>query len=97
MIVDVPGISTLTFTSTDAAGNVGTSTVVVRIDPVPPTVTITSPASGATYTTGQAVNAAYACADPAPASGIPAGGCVGTVANGARRSTRQPSGPTRSR
>ena len=46
-----------------------------------PTVTITSPADGATYVLGQSVAADYACADEAGGSGLAS--CVGTVADGA--------------
>jgi hypothetical protein len=47
-------------------------------DVTPPSVTITTPASGASYAQNSTVNANYSCSD---ASGIAA--CVGTVANGA--------------
>ena len=81
--VSAPGTSVVTFTARDATGNVGTSSVTVRIDTVAPTIAVTAPASAATYTRGQVVNAAYSCADPSPGSGIAAGRCVGSVANGA--------------
>jgi len=49
------------------------------IDPTPPTVSITTPVNGASYTYGQAVAAAYTCSDPI----VTITSCVGTVANGA--------------
>jgi hypothetical protein len=50
-------------------------------DTTPPTITITTPAAGATYVLNQAVNANYSCADEVGGSGLAS--CVGTVANGA--------------
>jgi hypothetical protein len=47
---------------------------------IAPTVAITAPAAGATYTVGQVVRAAYSCAAPALATIT---SCVGTVASGA--------------
>jgi hypothetical protein len=47
-------------------------------DVTPPTVTVTTPAAGASYAQNATVNAKYSCSD---ASGIAA--CVGTVSNGA--------------
>jgi hypothetical protein len=49
-------------------------------DTTAPTVTITSPQDGGTYTVGQQVAAAYSCTDP-DGSGIAS--CTGTVAQGA--------------
>ncbi len=46
----------------------------------PPSIAITSPANGATYTQGQAVAAGYSCSAPAGAS---VAKCTGPVANGA--------------
>ena len=46
-----------------------------------PTITITTPADGATYARGQNVEADYTCADQAGGSGVAS--CVGTVADGA--------------
>ena len=50
----------------------------------PPTVTITTPPEGATYTQNQVVNAAFSCAEGTGGPGLKAApnGCVGTVANG---------------
>jgi hypothetical protein len=49
---DVPlpssdGVTALTFTATDAAGNVGTATLHVTVDRTPPALTIAAPAEGA--------------------------------------------------
>jgi hypothetical protein len=56
----------------------------IKIDTLAPTVSITTPQNGATYTVGQKVLASYSCADPAGGSGLAAtNACVGTVANGA--------------
>jgi hypothetical protein len=46
----------------------------------PPAIAIASPANGASYTQGQAVNAAYSCSAP---KGTTVTSCVGPVANGA--------------
>ncbi len=53
------------------------------IDPTPPTVSITTPVDGGRYTYGQAVPAAYTCADPL----VTITSCVGTVADGANIDT----------
>ena len=49
-------------------------------DSTAPTITITTPAEGATYLLGQVVIADYACQDEAGGSGLAS--CVGDVANG---------------
>jgi len=49
-----------------------------------PTISITTPANGATYTQGQAVTAVYSCA---PAGGTGLKTCAGPVANGASLDT----------
>ncbi len=49
-----------------------------------PTISITTPANGATYTQGQAVTAVYSCA---PAGGTGLKTCAGPVANGATLDT----------
>ena len=46
----------------------------------PPSITLLTPADGATYTQGQVVNANYSCL---PGAGATLASCVGTVANGA--------------
>jgi 6-phosphogluconolactonase (cycloisomerase 2 family) len=53
----------------------------ISMVPVAPTASIVAPASGATFTTGQVVNASYSCA--AAAGAPPVRSCVGPVANGA--------------
>jgi hypothetical protein len=50
----------------------------VKIDKTAPTLVITAPTNGATYTVASLVNAAFSCADTF--SGTPT--CAGTVANG---------------
>lgn len=52
----------------------------VLVDNVSPTISITTPADGATYTQGDTVPAAYSCADTG-GSGLAS--CTGNVANGA--------------
>jgi uncharacterized UPF0146 family protein len=70
-----------TVTATDNAGNSANLTIAYTVvDVTAPTVMITAPADGAAYAQGQAVDAAYACADEAGGSGI--GSCAGTVASG---------------
>ncbi|MEP6638887.1 MAG: IPT/TIG domain-containing protein [Chloroflexota bacterium] len=54
-----------------------------KIDKKPPVITITTPASGATYIINQPVAAAYGCTDGG--SGLAM--CVGTVANGSNINT----------
>jgi hypothetical protein len=51
----------------------------------PPAIAIASPANGASYTQGQAVNAAYSCSAPA---GVAVTSCSGPVADGAPIDTR---------
>lgn len=48
-----PGLNPLTITATDAAGNVGTKQIVVEYQPdtAPPTISLTSPTTAATYNT----------------------------------------------
>jgi hypothetical protein len=53
----------------------------------PPAISITTPASGATYTQGQVVNASYACTSSA---GSTLSSCSGPVANGAAIDTTTP-------
>jgi hypothetical protein len=45
-----PGANVLTVTARDGAGNPGTRTLTVNYDPTLPTATITTPTTGATYT-----------------------------------------------
>lgn len=75
------GPVTLTVTARDKAGNetVAQSTITVE-DRTDPTVTLTTPAEGAVYDRGEAVAAAYSCADETGGSGLDS--CVGDVPNG---------------
>ena len=73
-------------TAEDKAGIVNSVTSpVLRIDRTAPSVTITSPANGATFNQGQAVTAAYSCTDAL--SGMAS--CAGPVASGAALPTGQ--------
>ncbi|MFF4098639.1 IPT/TIG domain-containing protein [Streptomyces sp. NPDC001903] len=77
--ITVNGVTTLTYTATDNAGNTSSpQTITVRLDTVAPAITIVRPVAG-TYLYRQAVTASYACTD---ATSGPAS-CVGTVPNGA--------------
>ncbi|HLZ20928.1 MAG TPA: hypothetical protein VKQ30_02220 [Ktedonobacterales bacterium] len=69
----------------DVAGNCATAGPVgpIMVDKKPPTITVTTPASGAAYTLNSVVPANYACQDGG--SGVAT--CVGTVANGAAINT----------
>jgi hypothetical protein len=55
--------------------------------PFPPSISISSPVSGATYQQGQAVRASYSCSPAAPAT---ISACTGTVATGAALDTSTP-------
>jgi Ca2+-binding RTX toxin-like protein len=73
----VLGDRTFSVTATDAAGNATTVTHhFTVVDGTDPTVTITTPADGATFDQGEVVNAAYSCADD-----VTVASCVGDVAN----------------
>jgi hypothetical protein len=61
------------------------SSVAIPPDTSAPSITITTPANGATYTQGQVVDASYACTDPDGASDVAS--CSGPVASGARIDT----------
>ena len=76
------GDVSVTVTARDNAGNetVVTNTVTV-VDETKPTISLTTPAAGATYELGAVVLADYTCADEPNGSGLDS--CVGTVANGA--------------
>ena len=77
----VLGPQAFSVTATDRAGNSVTVThdytVVDRTDP---SVTITTPADGASFAQGAVVNADFACADEVGGSGLAS--CVGPVADG---------------
>jgi hypothetical protein len=79
-----PGSHTFLVTATSQDDESTTRTVSYTVAGAP-TVLIAAPADGATYTQGQAVHAAYSCAEDAHGPGLLAGssGCSGTVANAA--------------
>jgi hypothetical protein len=64
-------------------GGTARKSVVIKRDATPPTATIVTPVSGATYTQNQVVKASFSCADATAAIAT----CVGTVANGANIDT----------
>lgn len=73
-----------TGTCTDKAGNTSAPTKdTVNIDETVPSVSITTPANGASYVAGSTVDAAYSCTDSL--SGVAS--CVGTVGIGSPIST----------
>jgi hypothetical protein len=57
----------------------------VKIDTVPPAVTITTPANNATYILNASAASSYGCSDPSPSSGGPS--CTGTVPSGSSLAT----------
>ncbi len=84
------GTHALICTATNGAGNTGAAagsanTGTVKIDVVPPTAAITTPVNDGVYVLNASVTASYACADPAPGSGLAS--CNGTVAVGSRINT----------
>src|SRR5262249_5231646 len=80
------GAHSFSVTAKDKAGNTSTQTVTYTVvDVTKPTITIATPAQGATYLLNQVVNASYSCQDEAGGSGLSS--CNGTVANGAAIST----------
>ncbi len=76
LVTDTTGV-TYTCKATSQGGT-SSQSVTIKRDATAPKSTITTPASGATYTQGQTVKANYSCTDPV--SGVSA--CTGTVANG---------------
>jgi DNA-binding beta-propeller fold protein YncE len=74
-------------TSLVVASTSGSSVAAFARTPTPPSISITSPGSGATYQQGQAVPASYSCSPAAPAT---ISVCTGTVANGAALDTSTP-------
>jgi hypothetical protein len=79
------GVTTISYQATDEAGNVeALKTLTVKIDTTPPSISITSPTNGATYTLNQPVAASYTCSDP---ESSPAPSCTGPVASGSNIDT----------
>jgi len=72
----------------DAVGNCRASNPITgnKVDKMPPTITITSPAANATYNLNGSVGASYACAD----GGSGLASCQGPVANGKPIDTSSP-------
>jgi hypothetical protein len=85
--VNLPETSGRSYTcsATNEFGNASHS-VTLKLDSVPPTVAVKTPASAATYALNQIVKAAYTCADAK--SGLAS--CGGSVADGAPISTSTP-------
>jgi hypothetical protein len=76
------GEHTFTVNAADHAGNKETASATYTVvDRTAPTITLTTPASGAVYGLGEQVAADYSCADEAGGSGLAS--CSGAVANGA--------------
>ncbi len=78
---DAASASTGTFKVCDEVGNCTTAGPYgpYKVDKKAPSITVTSPAAGASYYVGQVVKAAYSCSD----SGAGLASCSGSVANGA--------------
>jgi hypothetical protein len=75
------GSKAFTVTATDSLGNTKSVTATYTVvDMTKPTVTVTTPAEGATYDRGSSVIADYACADEAGGSGLAV--CFGSVPDG---------------
>jgi len=67
------GVHTVTVTSTDAAGNVGSDSVTYTVDNTAPVVDITAPTDGAYYKTANVPLAAYTATDTSPITVVQAG------------------------
>jgi probable HAF family extracellular repeat protein len=75
------GDHTFTVEALDEAGNSNSKTVHYSVvDVKAPTISLTAPVDGATYTLGDDVQAAYACADEQGGSGLAS--CTGDVDSG---------------
>jgi hypothetical protein len=76
------GEHTFEVTAADNAGNTSSSTATYTVvDDVAPSISIATPANGATYGLGEQVAADYSCDDEPGGSGVAT--CAGTVADGA--------------
>jgi|GEM_PF-6773309 Tol biopolymer transport system component len=90
-IAATPGTHKLTVTATDFEGRQSVASVTYTIfgDPVPdqtaPTITLGTPADGATYALGESVTVHYSCADEDGGSGLVS--CNGPVPDGFRLDT----------
>ena len=73
------GTKAFTVTATDADGATSSVTHTYTVDSTAPAIALTTPAQGAVFASGEAVSAAYACAD---AGGAGVASCTGTVPNG---------------
>lgn len=79
------GVTIISYQATDQAGNVeALKTLTVKIDTTPPSISITSPTNGATYTINQPVAASYTCTD---SESSPPPSCTGPVPNGSNIDT----------
>ena len=87
------GSHTYTVTATSTDGQTATRSITYTVAGAP-SITITTPTSGAHFAFGQSVPAAYACQDGPSGPGI--GSCQGTVQSGATVDTNTP-GRTASR
>jgi alpha-tubulin suppressor-like RCC1 family protein len=85
---ETAGVSTETHQVCDGVGNCTTAGLVsgIMVDKKAPSITITTPPTGALYTIGQAVPASYTCSDGG--SGVAT--CAGPVASGAALPTSSP-------
>jgi len=88
LTVSAEGVSNVSCTATDSAGNSGaasgsSNTATVKIDSVAPGISITSPANGGTFLLNAAVASSYSCDDAT--SGVAT--CTGPVVSGANFST----------
>jgi hypothetical protein len=75
--------TTLTCSATNGAGLSASASTTIKIDKTPPSITLTSPASGANYLLNATAAANYSCSDGL--SGLVA--CSGVVTNGSRLTT----------
>jgi hypothetical protein len=82
-----PGTHTYTVTATSSDGQTGTRSISYTVAAAP-SVTITSPASGARFEVAQSVVVAYSCQDGSRGPGILS--CSGPVPNGANLDTSTP-------
>jgi hypothetical protein len=84
------GTHTLTVTATSSDGLTGSASVnyTVSAAPLAPSVSITTPSSGARYAFEQTVPASFGCQEGTGGSGLSS--CIGTVANGSPIDTSTP-------